>query len=521
MRLSRLAIASPAAQRLQAAAAAAGRGRAHAGAAEPKLGPNPDRSNPRRARASSATAVHAPHRGTLRARASVLLASAATAPSVRPIAGAVAGAAGFWSSASAEGFAQREGDAPTPLPPRFAWEDVDWADAAALAELCSFLSEHYVGFDVTSDFVRWVLERPGAPAVSVGVRHAQRGLVAYAAAMPTVRPARPGRPAPPRPAPPLSSRFDPMQRVLVRGEEAGAVEGTLLAVHSALRGKRLAPVLFRELRRRLVSSRGGTPPPRPAPPRPAPPRQCSSPSISSPSELPRPAPSRPATPIPPPPPPHPTLPPPNPPRPAPPSPRPAPPSSVPPRPHRPAPSHPVFLQASPRPVLIVVRRAPVASSAVAMAATAALLPGPAFSVRLLRVRGLQAASAPGAPAADDSAAWGLREMTEDDVPGAARLAARALGAVRVAPALHRPEEARHALVPRPGLLFFVSFYVYSLRGGGARVASQWHLLPGSRTPAALVAAALVLARRAGADIYEGYPLVPPGAPWRHVALLFL
>eukprot|EP00741_Cyanophora_paradoxa_P024503 tig00022075_g23658.t1 len=418
MRLSRLAIASPAAQRLQAAAAAAGRGRAHAGAAEPKLGPNPDRS---RTRGELEPAQLLP----------------------------------------------REGDAPTPLPPRFAWEDVDWADAAALAELCSFLSEHYVGFDVTSDFVRWVLERPGAPAVSVGVRHAQRGLVAYAAAMPTVRPARPGaRPA--RPAPPLSSRFDPMQRVLVRGEEAGRWRGrcwpsTRRCAASASRPSSSASSAA------ASSPPGGYAPARPAPPRP--PRPASAPArrYLAPASCP------------------------------------VPPRPVPPRRSASTPPHPTPPPPTPssRPAIATACAAKLlASSAVAMAATAALLPGPAFSVRLLRVRGLQAASAPGAPAADDSAAWGLREMTEDDVPGAARLAARALGAVRVAPALHRPEEARHALVPRPGLLFS---YVADGPGPGD-ISDLWHLLPGSRTPAALVAAALVLARRAGADIYEGVPV---------------
>ncbi|OBA24105.1 N-myristoyl transferase [Metschnikowia bicuspidata var. bicuspidata NRRL YB-4993] len=125
---------------------------------------------------------------------------------------------------------------PLPLLAGFEWATVDIDVPAQLDEVYRLLHDHYVEdqdatfrFKYSQAFFRWALQPPGwRRDWLVGVRVQGRGtLVAFVAAVPvTLKLAGPGATVP-------------------------AVEINFLCVHKKLRSKRLAPVLIREITRRV------------------------------------------------------------------------------------------------------------------------------------------------------------------------------------------------------------------------------------------------------------------------------
>ncbi|CAJ0580956.1 unnamed protein product, partial [Mesorhabditis spiculigera] len=123
---------------------------------------------------------------------------------------------------------------PFSLPQPFEWSDVDLEDPAQLKELYSLLSDNYVEdddnmfrFDYSSDFLKWALQIPGwLPQWHCGVRAASsKKLVAFISAIP--------------------------QAVRIYDKTKKMVEINFLCVHKKLRQKRVAPVLIREITRRV------------------------------------------------------------------------------------------------------------------------------------------------------------------------------------------------------------------------------------------------------------------------------
>uniref|UniRef100_A0A914UXR4 Glycylpeptide N-tetradecanoyltransferase n=1 Tax=Plectus sambesii TaxID=2011161 RepID=A0A914UXR4_9BILA len=123
---------------------------------------------------------------------------------------------------------------PFSLPDQFHWSNVDLDDEKQLKELYTLLTENYVEdddnmfrFDYGSEFIRWALKPPGwLQQWHCGVRAKNSGkLVAFISAIPcTIR------------------IYDKIQTM---------VEINFLCVHKKLRSKRVAPVLIREITRRV------------------------------------------------------------------------------------------------------------------------------------------------------------------------------------------------------------------------------------------------------------------------------
>ncbi|ETN83870.1 Myristoyl-CoA:protein N-myristoyltransferase domain protein [Necator americanus] len=131
---------------------------------------------------------------------------------------------------------------PYSLPESFVWSDVDLNDEKQLQELYTLLTENYVEdddnmfrFDYSAAFLKWAVHMPGwLPQWHCGVRAKQSGrLLAFIAAVP--------------------------QTIRVYGKERPMVEINFLCVHKKLRhansvkfrSKRVAPVLIREITRRV------------------------------------------------------------------------------------------------------------------------------------------------------------------------------------------------------------------------------------------------------------------------------
>ncbi|PAV72166.1 hypothetical protein WR25_00016 [Diploscapter pachys] len=123
---------------------------------------------------------------------------------------------------------------PYTLPAGFEWKDVDVNDAKQLQELYSLLTENYVEdddnmfrFDYSSEFLKWALQVPGwLPQFHCGVRVQNSGkLVAFISAIP--------------------------QTLKVYNKVVKMVEINFLCVVKKLRSKRVAPVLIREITRRV------------------------------------------------------------------------------------------------------------------------------------------------------------------------------------------------------------------------------------------------------------------------------
>jgi glycylpeptide N-tetradecanoyltransferase len=123
---------------------------------------------------------------------------------------------------------------PYPLPEGFVWDTLHLVDEAVLKELYTLLNENYVEdddamfrFDYQPEFLRWALQPPRwLKDWHVGVRVAKSGrLIAFISAIPA--------------------------EIKVFKKSLKVVEINFLCVHKKLRSKRLAPVLIREITRRV------------------------------------------------------------------------------------------------------------------------------------------------------------------------------------------------------------------------------------------------------------------------------
>ncbi|CRK90794.1 CLUMA_CG004484, isoform A [Clunio marinus] len=123
---------------------------------------------------------------------------------------------------------------PYNLPDGFIWETLDLENEDVLKELYTLLNENYVEdddamfrFDYQPEFLRWALQPPRwLKDWHVGVRVAKSGrLIAFISAIPA--------------------------EVKVYERKLKVVEINFLCVHKKLRSKRLAPVLIREITRRV------------------------------------------------------------------------------------------------------------------------------------------------------------------------------------------------------------------------------------------------------------------------------
>lgn len=123
---------------------------------------------------------------------------------------------------------------PYPLPTGFEWSNVDLLDTAQSSEVYKLLTENYVEdddnmfrFDYSESFLRWALTPPHfEPDYHIGVRlTSTRKLVGFITGIP--------------------------QQMSVYDESKPMVEINYLCVHKKLRSKRLAPVLIKEVTRRV------------------------------------------------------------------------------------------------------------------------------------------------------------------------------------------------------------------------------------------------------------------------------
>uniref|UniRef100_A0A4W6CHC9 Glycylpeptide N-tetradecanoyltransferase n=1 Tax=Lates calcarifer TaxID=8187 RepID=A0A4W6CHC9_LATCA len=123
---------------------------------------------------------------------------------------------------------------PYSLPQGFMWDTLDLSNADVLKELYTLLNENYVEdddnmfrFDYSPSFLKWALRPPGwLPQWHCGVRvSSNKKLVGFISAIPAdIR------------------IYDTLKRM---------VEINFLCVHKKLRSKRVAPVLIREITRRV------------------------------------------------------------------------------------------------------------------------------------------------------------------------------------------------------------------------------------------------------------------------------
>ncbi|PJF17316.1 Glycylpeptide N-tetradecanoyltransferase [Paramicrosporidium saccamoebae] len=120
------------------------------------------------------------------------------------------------------------------LPAEFQWCSVNVHDPVQRDELYQLLNLNYVEdveslfrFDYPPQFLEWALRAPGwRPEWQIGVRVAETGkLVAFISAVPTA--------------------------LSIRSWDVPSVEVNFLCVHKKLRSKRLAPLLIREITRRV------------------------------------------------------------------------------------------------------------------------------------------------------------------------------------------------------------------------------------------------------------------------------
>ncbi|KAL0277099.1 UNVERIFIED_CONTAM: hypothetical protein PYX00_004498 [Menopon gallinae] len=123
---------------------------------------------------------------------------------------------------------------PYSLPEQFHWDTLDLEDASVLKELYTLLNENYVEdddsmfrFDYQPQFLKWALQPPGwKKEWHVGVRVEKNDrLVGFISAIPA--------------------------HLRVYNHQQQMVEINFLCVHKKLRSKRVAPVLIREITRRV------------------------------------------------------------------------------------------------------------------------------------------------------------------------------------------------------------------------------------------------------------------------------
>jgi glycylpeptide N-tetradecanoyltransferase len=120
------------------------------------------------------------------------------------------------------------------LPATFEWVTCDVTSATELQEIYTLLNENYVEdedclfrFDYSAEFLRWALTPPGyKPEWHIGVRAvASKKLVGFITGIPS--------------------------DMKVEGTSMKMAEVNFLCVHKKLRSKRLAPVLIKEITRRV------------------------------------------------------------------------------------------------------------------------------------------------------------------------------------------------------------------------------------------------------------------------------
>jgi len=142
---------------------------------------------------------------------------------------------------------------PYTLPASFQWTDVNLDSDVECKELYTLLHENYVEdgdqmfrFDYSMPFLRWALQPPGyRPEWFVGVRVAQtQKLVAFIACTPALLYCHGTRVQPSQP----EAKED---EATSSDDEPSVVEVNFLCVHKKLRSKRLAPVLIKEITRRV------------------------------------------------------------------------------------------------------------------------------------------------------------------------------------------------------------------------------------------------------------------------------
>lgn len=123
---------------------------------------------------------------------------------------------------------------PYALPEGFVWDTLDLNNDVILKELYTLLNENYVEdddamfrFDYQPEFLRWALQPPEwRKEWHAGVRVSKSGrLIAFISAIPA--------------------------HIRVYDKQLKVVEINFLCVHKKLRSKRLAPVLIREITRRV------------------------------------------------------------------------------------------------------------------------------------------------------------------------------------------------------------------------------------------------------------------------------
>ncbi|XP_066487403.1 glycylpeptide N-tetradecanoyltransferase 1 [Tiliqua scincoides] len=123
---------------------------------------------------------------------------------------------------------------PYTLPQGFMWDALDLGDRGVLKELYTLLNENYVEdddnmfrFDYSPEFLLWALRPPGwLPQWHCGVRViSSKKLVGFISAIPAT--------------------------IRIYEAEKNMVEINFLCVHKKLRSKRVAPVLIREITRRV------------------------------------------------------------------------------------------------------------------------------------------------------------------------------------------------------------------------------------------------------------------------------
>mmetsp|Transcript_9450 Transcript_9450/g.13083 ORF Transcript_9450/g.13083 Transcript_9450/m.13083 type:complete len:398 (-) Transcript_9450:108-1301(-) len=123
---------------------------------------------------------------------------------------------------------------PFKMPDGFQWCELDVTEAMILDEVYILLNENYVEdddamfrFDYSKQFLEWALTPPGYQLTfHLGVRAVKsKKLMAFITGVPTM--------------------------INVRGKDVRVVEINYLCVHKKLRSKRLAPVLIKEITRRV------------------------------------------------------------------------------------------------------------------------------------------------------------------------------------------------------------------------------------------------------------------------------
>jgi len=124
---------------------------------------------------------------------------------------------------------------PLTLPDQFSWYDVDIDNPEELESIYSLLRDHYVEdddnmfrFDYSKDFLKWALKPPGWKKewhLSVRSNKGKKPFLGFITAIPAT----------------ICVQFQPHKMV----------EINFLCIHSKIRKHRLAPVLIREITRRV------------------------------------------------------------------------------------------------------------------------------------------------------------------------------------------------------------------------------------------------------------------------------